>query len=81
MLLGGELSFWREPPKAWQPLFPATDRPVAEELKYSRNRALRHPCATKNLLEVWQNLAIFYGRPIGGAIETLAIGVAIYSQQ
>jgi hypothetical protein len=52
-----------------------TNRPInlltAEELKYSRNRAWGHHCLTNNLLEVWQNLAPFDGRPIGTAVEAL----------
>jgi hypothetical protein len=50
---------------------PTADRLVAEELKYSRNRARRRPRATKNLSDVWQNKAIFHGRPIGGAVEAM----------
>jgi hypothetical protein len=45
-----------------------TDRLIAEELKYSHNRAWRHQSPTNNLLEVWQNPAIFGSRPIGAAI-------------
>jgi hypothetical protein len=48
-----------------------TNQLLAEKLKYSRNWARRHQCPTNNLLEVWQNLAIFGGRPIGGAVEAL----------
>ncbi len=48
-----------------------TDRLLAEELKYSRNRAPRRQRPTNKLLEEWQNLAIFGGRPIGGAVEAL----------
>jgi hypothetical protein len=70
-VVGGGLSFWREPPKAQQPLFPTGDRPVAEELKYSRNRARRRQRPSNDLLQVWQNSAIFGGRPIGAVIETL----------
>jgi hypothetical protein len=33
--------------------------------------ARQQQCPTNNLLEVWQNLAIFDGRPIGGAVEAL----------
>ncbi len=44
---------------------------TAEELKYSCNRARRRPRPTNNLLEVWQNLAPFSGRPIGAAVEAL----------
>ncbi len=44
---------------------------VAEELKYSRNRARRHWRPSNNLLGVWQKLAIFSGRPIGAAVEAL----------
>jgi hypothetical protein len=50
---------------------PTTNQQVAEELKYSHNRAQRHQHPTNNLLEVWQNSAIFGGRPIGSAIEAL----------
>jgi hypothetical protein len=48
-----------------------TDQPLAEELKYSRNRAQQYQCPTNNLLEVWQNLAVFSGRLIGGTVEAL----------
>ncbi len=54
-----------------QPANQPTDRLVAEELKYSHDRARRHQRPTNNLLEVWQNPAIFGGRPIGAAIEAL----------
>jgi hypothetical protein len=47
------------------------DQPTTEELKFSHDRAWRHPGASKNLLEEWQNLAIFGGRSIGGAFEVL----------
>jgi hypothetical protein len=50
---------------------PTTNKPLVEDLKYSCNRARRHQRPTDNLLEVWQNLAIFGGSPIGGAIEAL----------
>ncbi len=48
-----------------------TDWPLAEESKYSLDRARRCQCPTNNLLEVRQNLANFGGRPIGGTVETL----------
>ncbi len=51
---------------------PTTDRPLAQELKYSRNRAWWHWCPTNNLLEVWQNSAIFSGKSIGGAVKALS---------
>jgi hypothetical protein len=57
-----------------------TNQPTTEELKYNHDRAWRHPCFTKNLLEVWQNLAIFGGRPINGAIEALLTKVVIHGQ-
>ncbi len=47
------------------------DQPLAEELKYSRDRARWRQHPTSNLLEVWQNSAIFGSRLIGGAIEAL----------
>ncbi len=62
-----------KPPKSpylW-PTNRLTDQPTAEEFNYSRNRARQHQCPTNNLLEVWQNSAIFGGRPIGAAIEVL----------
>jgi hypothetical protein len=62
------LSFWRETPKAWEP-FSWTDWLTAEEFNYSGNRAWRHPCATYNLLAVWQNVSIFGSRPIGATVE------------
>ncbi len=46
-------------------------RPVEEELKYSRNRARRHWRTSNDLLEVWQNSAIFGSRLIGAAVEAL----------
>jgi hypothetical protein len=46
-------------------------RLTAEELNYSGNKAQQHQCPTNNLLEVWQNLAPFGGRPIGGTVEAL----------
>ncbi len=48
-----------------------TDQLTAEEIDYSGNRAWQHQHPTNNLLEVWQNLAPFGGRPIGGDIEVL----------
>jgi hypothetical protein len=38
---------------------------------HSRDRARQHQRPTNNLLEVWQNLAIFGGRSIGGIVEAL----------
>jgi hypothetical protein len=49
----------------------ANKRPTAEELNYTSNRARRHQLPSNNLLEVWQNLAPFGGRPIGGTVEAL----------
>jgi hypothetical protein len=46
-------------------------RLTAEELNYSGDRARWHQHPTNNLLEVWQNLALFGGRPIGGIVEAL----------
>jgi hypothetical protein len=72
--------FGGKPPKAWEPLLwtnqqPTNDQPTnqltAEELKYSHTRSRRHQRLTNNLLEVWQNLAPFGGRPIGAAVEAL----------
>jgi hypothetical protein len=48
-----------------------TNQLLAEELKYSHDRAQRRQRPTNNMLEVWQNLAIFGGRPIGAAVEVL----------
>jgi hypothetical protein len=64
------------PPKAQEPLFwtnqrPTTNQLTAEESKYSRTRAQRCGRPTNNLLEVWQNLSPFGGRPIGAAVEAL----------
>jgi hypothetical protein len=58
-------------PKTYDKQSTINDRPTAEELNYISNRAWRHPCFTNNLLEVWQNLAIFGGRQIGTTIEAL----------
>jgi hypothetical protein len=44
---------------------------TAEELNYSRDWAWRHQRPTNNMWEVWQNLAIFGGRPTSAAVETL----------
>jgi hypothetical protein len=46
-------------------------QPAAEELKYSRDWERRNPQPNKNLFKVWQNMAIFGGRPINGAVEVL----------
>jgi hypothetical protein len=46
-------------------------QPTTEELNYSSNWAWRHQRPTNNLLEVWQNLAPFRSRLIGGAVEAL----------
>jgi hypothetical protein len=54
-----------------------TYRLVAEESKYSRNRAWRRRCPSINLLEVCQNLAIFGSRPIGAAVEALLTIIVI----
>ncbi len=73
-------SFWRETSQS--PGIHIVDRPAdqrpttngqptAEELNYSGNRARQHQRPTNNLLEVWQNLGPFGGRPIGGAVEAL----------
>jgi hypothetical protein len=49
---------------------PTNQQPTTtEELKYSSDRARQHRRPTNNLMEVWQNLAPFGGRPFGGAIE------------
>ncbi len=67
------LSFWRETSQSLGTLFvdQPTNQLVTEELKYSCNKARRRQCPTNNLMEVWQNLAIFGGRSIGGAVEEL----------
>ncbi len=74
------LSFWRETSQSPGTLIvdwptndrPTTDqRPTAEELKYSRNRVRRHWFPTNNQLKVWQNSAMFGGRPICAAVEAL----------
>jgi hypothetical protein len=66
------LSFWRETPKAQKPLLlmtnQLTNQSTAEELKYRCNMA-RGLCHA--MFQVWQNLAPFGGRPIGGAVEAL----------
>jgi hypothetical protein len=46
-------------------------QPTTEELKYSHHKVWRHQHPTNNMFEVWQNLAPFSGRPIGGAVEAL----------
>jgi hypothetical protein len=48
-----------------------TNQLTAEELKYSRHRARQRLRPTNNLLEVWQNLAPFGGRPINAVVEAL----------
>ncbi len=50
---------------------PTNDRLTAEEFKYSHHSARRRRHPTNNLLEVWQNSAIFGGRLIGAAVEAL----------
>ncbi len=72
------LSFWREVSQSPGTLIVAqptnqqtTNRLTAEELKYSRNRGWQSRPPTNNMLEVWQNLAIFGGRPISSAVEAL----------
>jgi hypothetical protein len=47
------------------------NQPATEELNNSGNRAWHRPCITNNLFEVWKNLVIFGGRPIGAAVEAL----------
>jgi hypothetical protein len=54
-----------------QPIEQPTNQLLAEKFKYSRDRARWHQRPTNNLLEVWQNLAIFSGRPISSAVEAL----------
>ncbi len=70
------LSFWRETPKAREPLLwtnqqTTNDQLTAEEWKYSRHSARQRWHPTNNLLEVWQHLAIFGGRSIGAIVEVL----------
>ncbi len=48
----------------------STDQPQRNK-KCSQDRARGRQCPTKNLLEVWQNLAIFGGIPISGTVEAL----------
>jgi hypothetical protein len=50
---------------------------AAEELKLSRNRAWWHQRPTNNMFEVWQNMAPFSGRPIGGAVEALSTQILV----
>jgi hypothetical protein len=61
--------------KPGNPYCGPTDQPtnqlLAEELKYSHDRAWQHPLPFNNLFEVRQNSAIFGSRSIGGAIEAL----------
>ncbi len=70
--------FGGKPPKAQQSSLWMTNPQTVEELKSSCNRAWQHPHATNNLLEVWQNSAVFGSRPIGGAIEALLTQVVVY---
>jgi hypothetical protein len=59
-------------PKPMNPYCGPTNKPTtAEELKYSQDRARQPLRPTNNLLEVWQNLAIFGGRLIRGTVEAL----------
>jgi hypothetical protein len=70
------LSFWRE-----ASLVPATlivdqpttndQRPTAEELKYSHDRACWHQRPTNDMFKVWQKLAPFGSSPIGSVVEAL----------
>jgi hypothetical protein len=50
-------------------------RPLTEEFQYSRHSAQQHQRPTNNMLELWQNLAPFGDRPIGGAVEALLTNV------
>ncbi len=50
---------------------PTNQQLVAEEYKYSWDRAWRRRCPTNNMIEVWQILVPFSGRPIGSTIEAL----------
>jgi hypothetical protein len=56
-------SFWGETPKAREPLLwthqLTNNQLTPEELKYSRHSARWRQRPTNNLLEVWQNSAIF----------------------
>jgi hypothetical protein len=65
--------FGGKPPKARQPsLWPVDQWPTTtEELKNRRNRARWRQHPINNMFEVWQNLAPFGSRPIGGAVEAL----------
>jgi hypothetical protein len=67
------LSYWRETYQS--PGILTVDHPtnqlLAEESKYSQDRTQRCQRPTNNLLEVWQNSAIFSSRQIGSAIEVL----------
>jgi hypothetical protein len=47
------------------------NQPATEELKYGQDRARRRRCPTNKMFEVWQNLAPFGCRPIGGIVEAL----------
>jgi hypothetical protein len=49
----------------------ADQRLAAEELKYILDGARQRQRPTNNMFGVWQNLAPFGGRPIGGTIEVL----------
>jgi hypothetical protein len=62
--------FGGKPSKARQPLLRTnrpTDQLASEELIYSQDRA----CLLNNIFEVWQNLAPFGSRPIGGVVKAL----------
>jgi hypothetical protein len=44
----------------------------------STHSSIGHGRTTKNLMEVWQNLAIFSSRPISGTVEVLLTKVVTY---
>jgi hypothetical protein len=69
------LSVWRETSQSLATLI--VDRPTnnqrstIEDLKYNRYKARWRQHTTNNKFELWQNLALFGGRPIGSAVEAL----------
>jgi hypothetical protein len=74
--IGSIFLFGGKPPKAGNlycdcGLSTNNQQPSAEELNYSHKRAQRHQHPTNNMLEVWQNLAPFFGRPICSTVEVL----------
>ncbi len=80
VLIPCKFSFWRETSQSPGTLIVdqltnnrPTDRPTDRSQRNQNTDTIGHGGvdAPLTILEVWQNLAIFGGRPIGGAVEAL----------